>query len=133
MPVRSAPPVGGFPSVRERIEVGCRDVDLVLIVKVINVKQHSQPDGVHSTGDIGVMRVLKGDAMQVPKSVSSFKPTPLMTEVFPVSLSEGTNYLWIVKNPSAPTWLEFIPLDENLGNLPKETIAFAEKACKRNG
>ena len=133
IPVKSAPPVEGFPSVRERIEVGCRDVDLVLVVKVLKVKQHSQPGGVLSTGNIEVMQVLKGEAKRAPKFISSFKRVPLMTEAFPVSLREGMNYLWIVQNPTAPSWLEFIPLDETLGNRPREMIALAEKICHRNG
>lgn len=131
--VASAPPVGGFPSVRERIETGCRDVDLILVVKVLNVKHHNQHRGMLSTGEIKVERVLKGEATRAPKFISSFKPVPLMTETFPVRLSEGMDYLWIVKDRKTPSWLEVIPLDETLGNEPKETIAFAEKACRRNG
>jgi hypothetical protein len=131
-PVKSAPPAGGFPSVRERIETGCRDVDLILVVKVLNVKQRNQSGGVLSTGDIKVEHVLKGEATRAPKFISSFKPVPLMTEVFPLNLLEGMDYLWIVKNSTMPSWQEVIPLDETLENGTKETIAFAQKACHRH-
>jgi hypothetical protein len=130
--VESAPPVGGFPSVHERIEAGCRDVDLILVVKVANVIQKNEPKGLFTTGDIKVERVLKGEVASAPKSISSFKPVPLPSETFPVRLSEGADYLWIVKDRVRPSWLEFIPLDETLGNAPKETIALVEKACLRN-
>jgi hypothetical protein len=131
-PAKAAPPVGGFPSVPERIESGCRDVDLVLVVKVANVRRQTQPRGELSEGDIRVIQVLKGDAKRTPKSISSFRPEPLMSDAFPIRLWEGMRYLWIVKTPSAPSWMEFIPLDEGLGIEPKETLAFAEKACGVN-
>ena len=132
MPATAAPPVEGFPSVHERIESGCRGVDLVLVVKVLKVRRQTQPRGVLSEGDIKVIQVLKGDANRAPKSIQSFRPEPLMSEVFPVTLQKGMLYLWIVKTPSAPSWLEFIPLDQTFGNGPKETLALAAKACRVN-
>lgn len=125
----AAPPVEGFPTLEELVARGCRDADTVVVAQVINLRVKHEPSTEVRTGDVRVLRALKGNPKNSPATVSVWIPVPLMTDAFPLFLENNTSYVMFFggRFKSVP---QILPGGIIARDLLNKTISLAESACR---
>ena len=126
----AAPPIEGFPTLEERVARGCRDADTVVVAQVVNLHVKRAPGVEVKTGDVKVLRTLKGDPKNVPGSVSRSIPVPLTTDAFPVFLENNTPYVMFFRGRlGLAAGSEILPPHRNIPETFEAIISLAESAC----
>lgn len=124
----AAPPPGGLPSLEESVARGCRAAETVVVAKVVNLRVKPLPHGEMRTGDVKVLRTLKGNAKNVPESISEPVPVPLMTDAFPVFLENNRAYvIFFFRGTLEP---QILPHHHNVAGVFEKATALAEAACR---
>ena len=136
--VDAAPPVGGVPSLEERVVAGCQFAELVIIAKITGLRDVVKNDRVWQIGSLDAIEVLKGAAKEVPHDYSLPKRIPMMSDQMGIELEEGMVYLMFLKAPRAPGRETAIPKLEFDSDSNRKTDRYfrsatdlARKACKR--